>query len=262
MLENLSTLMDIPDFRDKLITEFNTRNVIRIFRSKIIPKRSQASVNTGGVTEKKEESDSITAAKEEFNTSKKKAVKDWETAKEFAEKFEKIINETNKNLNLFSVPEVGTMLKEKNLRMCQGCMSSNCQLMQFLARKHKNPPKFVGKCNGKALTIGEMPTTIKDIESKLAYCKKRAEAGKKAPKKPTASNNAAAMEPKVSNYTNNTDEFWAGNMDLLEPRSPRQTHQTSARLCPVDISTLPEVTEETLPKWEDLNRYKIHSCYI
>ena len=43
MLENLSTLMDIPDFRDKLITEFNTRNVIRIFRSKLVPKRSQAS---------------------------------------------------------------------------------------------------------------------------------------------------------------------------------------------------------------------------
>ena len=51
-------------------------------------------------------------------------------------------------------------------------------------------------------------------------------------------------------------------MDLLEPRSSRQTHQTSARLCQVDISTLPEITEETLPKWEDLKRYKIHSCYI
>ena len=133
--------------------------------------------------------------------------------------------------------------------------------MQFLARKHKNPPKFVGKCNGKALTIGEMPATIKDIEGKLAYSKKRAEAGKKAPKKTAASNNAATMEPKASNYTNNTDEFWAGNMDLLESRPSKQTHQTSARLCPVDISTLPEITEETLPKWEDLKRYKIPVSY-
>ena len=37
MLENLSTLMDIQDFRDKLVTEFNTRNVIKIFRTKIVP---------------------------------------------------------------------------------------------------------------------------------------------------------------------------------------------------------------------------------
>ena len=150
-------------------------------------------------------------------------MKDWETAKEFAEKFEKIINETNKNQNLFNVPEVVTMLKEKNWRMCQGCMSSNCQLLPFLARKHKNPPKFIGKCTGKAITIGEIPATIKDIEGKLAYMKKREAAGKKAFKKPTASNNAAAMAPKPSNYTNDTAEFWAGNMDLLESKPPKQS---------------------------------------
>ena len=191
--------MDIPDFRDKLVTEFNTRNVIRIFRSKPVPKRNQQSVNTGEVTEKKEGSDSSSPAKEEFNTMKKKQVKDWETAKEFAEKFEKFISETNKNLTLFNVPEVLPMLKEKNWRMCQGCMSSNCQLMQYLAKKHKAPPKFVGKCTGKPLTLGEMPATIKEIEKKVSDSKKRAEAGKKAFKKTTANNSAAVLEPKVSN---------------------------------------------------------------
>ena len=75
--------------------------------------------------------------------------------------------------------------------------------------------------------------------------KKRDAGGKKPFKKSTASNNAAAMEPKASNYTNNTEEFLAGNMDLFEPKPPKQSHQTSLRLCPVDISTLPEITEET-----------------
>ena len=70
------------------------------------------------------------------------------------------------------------------------------------------------------------------------------------------------MEPKASNYTNNTEDFWDGNMDLLESRPPRQNHQTSLRLCPVDISTLPEITEETLLKWENLKQYNIHTCMI
>ena len=154
------------------------------------------------------------------------------------------------------------MLKEKNWRMCHGCLSSNCQLLQFLARKHKNPPKFIGKCTGKAITIGEIPATLKEIESKLAFMKKNHANIKKSLKKSTASNNAATMEPKASNYTNDYEEFLAGNMDLFEPRPSKQSPQTSARLCPIDISTLPEITEETLPKWENLKQYDTHTCVI
>ena len=183
MLENLNTLMDIQDFREKLVTEFNTRNVIRIFRSKLVPQqRKAANVNSGEVAEKKEGSDFSKSAKEEFNSLKTKPVKDWETAKEFAEKFGKLSNETNKNSTLFSLPEVFTMLKEKNWRLCGECLSSNCQLLQHLAKKNKTPPRFIGKCKGKVITLGEIPDTLKSIETKLAESKKELKQIKKLPK--------------------------------------------------------------------------------
>ena len=123
------------------------------------------------------------AVKEEFNTLKKRPVKDWETTKEFAEAFSKIINETNKGLTLYNVPEIPPMLKEKNWRMCGECLSSNCQLIQWLSRKNKAQPKFIGSCKGKPITLGEVPNKIKDLEEKIAEAKKRAEKNKKASRK-------------------------------------------------------------------------------
>ena len=33
-------------------------------------------------------------------------------------------------------------------------------------------------------------------------------------------------------------------------------------MCPVQISKLPEITEETLPKWEEMEKNKTYSCTI
>ena len=257
--------MDIKDFQEKLVKEFNTRNVIKIFRTKDVPQlRKQANINTGEVSEKKEESDLTGPIKNEFNTMKKKSVKDWETAKEFTESFSKICNETNKGLTLFSVPEIPPMLKEKNWRMCGECLSSNCQLLQYLSRKNKIQPKFIGNCKGKAITLGEVPNNIKEIEKKIADSKKRAEIANKIfeKRKKSVNGNAAAMEPKASNYSNNVDEFISNNIDLVEEGSPRQDEFNSVKAMPVIISQLPEITEEILPKWEKMKRNKIYSCII
>ena len=37
MFDNFKTLMDIQDFQEKIVTEFTTRNLIKIFRTKDIP---------------------------------------------------------------------------------------------------------------------------------------------------------------------------------------------------------------------------------
>ena len=77
MLENLNTLLDIQEFQEKLVTEFETRNVIKIFRTKNIPQqRKPANVNTGEVTEKKEDSDPANTVKDEFKKLKKRQDKD------------------------------------------------------------------------------------------------------------------------------------------------------------------------------------------
>ena len=118
------------------------------------------------VKSRKEGSDFPKAVEDEFNTLKKRPVKGWETAKEFAEAFSKIINETNKGLTLFNVPEIPQMLIEKNWRLCGECLSSNCQLIQWLSRKNKAQPKFIGACKGKTITLGEIQTRFKSLRRK------------------------------------------------------------------------------------------------
>ena len=122
MLENPNTLMEIPDFQKKLVTEFTTRHVIQTFRNKEVPKPRQANVNTGEISEKKQDSENTDPSKEEYMRLKKSAVKDWETAKELAEAFKNLTNEDNKGLTLFNVPAVPTLLKEKNWRICGQCL--------------------------------------------------------------------------------------------------------------------------------------------
>ena len=146
--------------------------MIQIFRTKDVPKPRQANVNTGEISEKKQDSENADPSREEYNKLKKKPVNDWETAKELAEAFKQLTNEDNNGLTLFNVPAVPTILKEKNWRICGQCLSSNCQLVQYLARKNKLPPKFIGNCTGKQITLGNIPDTIKDIEKKIESSKK------------------------------------------------------------------------------------------
>ena len=65
---------------------------------------------------------------------------------------------------------------------------------------------------------------------------------------------AAAMENKASNYTNKAEEFLSNNPDLLDDEPSRPNQFNSLRMCPVQISQLPEITEETLPKWEEMEK--------
>ena len=54
MFEDFTTLMDIKDFQAKLVTEFTSRNQIKIFRNKDVPAhKKQPNVNTSGFTEEK-----------------------------------------------------------------------------------------------------------------------------------------------------------------------------------------------------------------
>ena len=263
MLENPNTLMEIPDFQKKLVTEFTTRHVILTFRNKEVPKPRQANVSTGEFSEKKQDSENTDPSKEEYMKLKKSAVKDWETAKELAETIKGLTTEENKGLTLFNVPAILTLLKEKNWRICMECMSSNCQLTQHLAKKNKLPAKFIGSCKGKPITLGNIPETIKDIEKKIERSKKNAEQAKKRRKKKEALNTATTkVEPKASNYTNDPDEFFRNNPDLLEDNHYRQNDHNSARLCPIEISKLPELDEETLPNVHEMEKDGKFSCYI
>jgi hypothetical protein len=88
--------------------------------------------------------------------------------KEFIEK----TNKTNKNVFVLKDPEVLKILNEKKWRLCGTCMSSNCQLMQYLCSPNKVQKKFLGKCKGKPTKLGELPEMLKDIDSRIANAKK------------------------------------------------------------------------------------------
>ena len=266
MIEKPTTLVEIPDFQKKLVQEFTTRHVILTFRNKEVPKPKQANVNTGEISEKKQNSENNDIHKEEYNRMKKPMLKDWETAKELADTIKGITNDENKNLNLLNVPAISTWLKERKWRICAQCMSSNCQLSQWISRKNDLPIKYLGPCTGKPITVGDIPETIKNIEKMVERSKKNAEHAKKRYKKKegTASgtNNTTEIEAKSSNYNNDPDEFFKYNSDILENNHFRQSEVTSARLCPVELSTLPELDEDTLPNIRDLDKNGRFNCYV
>ena len=121
MFDKYDTLQDIPIFQEELITEFNTKNIIKIFRTKDVPKQTyKPQVNNSGITEKKNETTSL---KDEFRKKKVDILKDLETAKELVTEFIQKTNGTNKDSTLGQVSEVTSILKGKKWRICFGCVS-------------------------------------------------------------------------------------------------------------------------------------------
>merc|ERR1711940_500917 len=80
MFDDCKTLRDIPTFQTELVTEFNKRNLIKIFRSKDIPNpKNKPSVNNSDVSKKKTDKKSdkkndSTSVKEDFKKKKYSAL--------------------------------------------------------------------------------------------------------------------------------------------------------------------------------------------
>ena len=154
MFEDFKTLSDIKDFQAKLVTEFTTRSLIRIFRNKEVhPPKKQPNVNTSDVTENDEKDSEnnpkVTFYRQEYAKERIQTVKDWENAKELAEAFIKLSNDSNKDSTLFKERGVIDLCREKQVKVCGECLSSNCHLKQSLSAKHKVDKQFVNSCKGK-----------------------------------------------------------------------------------------------------------------
>ena len=276
MHDDFKTLVDIQTFQEKLVTEFTTRNLIKIFRTKDVPQlKKQSNVNNSDVKEKNKE---VSPFKEDFQKKKIGFLKDWEVAKELANSFMKFSNDSNKNLPIKKVPEVAAVLKEKNWRICGECFSSNCQLLQHLSKVHKTHPKFAGRCKGKSVTLGEIPEVMKNIERCISYLKKQQTTSGKS--KPSAQKNdttakdsnsdkqvngmAAAFEPSANNYSQDPLQFIDHNSDLLAKDGFRQTRENTITMgaFEVKISNLPKITKKILPIWETMKVNKKYKCII
>ena len=233
--------------------ELTTRNCLKTFRSVHVPKPNfQKNVNNSGVTEeKKSENKDIT--KNEFNTKRLSAVKDWEAAKEFAEEFIKLTTDSNKNLTLFNIPEVVSLTRSKSWKLCPQCLSTNCSLMNWISRKNKKEPKFLGQCKRKAITLGEVPNTLEEIKKSLATSKRIAENHKKKKdEKKKTDGMAAEVTLPAANYGNNSADFMNYNHDMMGPL-PETNETYHLRLCSMEISTLQDITKENLPVWDALS---------
>ena len=190
-------------------------------------------------------------------------VKDWEQAKELAESFIKMCNDSNKNNTLFKEQGVLDLLKEKNVRIYGDCLSSNCQSYQYLSRKHKTPKRFLGRCKGKQITLGEIPETLKKIEKDLKFSKGVKKSGFK---KQEVNGSAASIEPVTLNKSeNNAMDFLSEEMGFSREKQDfvkRQTKHDTYGAFSVEISDLPVISEKILPVWEELNERKKYNCII
>ena len=252
MFNDCKTLVDISIFQKELIEEFTSKNAIKMFRTKDVPNpNNKPSVNKSEVSEKKK--NESTNVRDEFKKKKIDMIKDLETAKELVTGFISKCNESNKNTFVKKIPEILTVLNEKKWRICGECMSSNCQLMQHLCNTHKVQKRFLGKCKGKNVKLGELPETLKDIEARIAIAKKKSN---------NASQNAASITSNVNSYSQSSDAFFEANPDLLDDDySPRQTRGNTA-IFSVKLSNLLEITKKTLPKWKKMKENKRYKCLI
>ena len=88
MFEDLKNVLDMKDFIAKLVTEFESKNLIKLFRTKSVPKRlKESNINQSDIKEENKKvpfRDSLGPVKAEFNKLKVTPSKDLETAKELA----------------------------------------------------------------------------------------------------------------------------------------------------------------------------------
>lgn len=261
MHDDFTKLVDIQTFQQRLVTEFNTRNIIKIFRSKDVPEQKQPNVNNSEVKDKKEAS----PFKEDFKKKKLDFLKDWELAKELAESFAKFSNDSNKDTQVLQIPEVASSLKEKKQRICGECFSSNCQLLQHLSKIHKTTPKFAGRCKGKPVTMGSIKEVIKNVEKRISYLKNQ----KKTTPKPSENKKqldglTAVVKPNENNYSQDPKGFFYHNPDPLAPGGFAQNRDSAVAFgtFEVKISNLPKITSRTLPIWESMNTNRNYKCII
>ena len=82
-------------------------------------------MNTTGVTEnnKKETKKEVVAYMKELEKERQPVKQDWENAKELAEGFIKLCNDSNKDVSLFKNKAVTDLCKEKQVRICGSCLS-------------------------------------------------------------------------------------------------------------------------------------------
>ena len=139
MFEDFKSLSDIKDFQAKLVTEFTTRSLIKNFRNK------------------------LKSFQQEFEKERIPVMKDWENAKELAEAFIKLSNDSSKDSTLFKERGVIDLCKEKQIRVCGQCLSSNYYLKQIISTKDKLNKRFIANCKGKHLNLKEMPEALKNI---------------------------------------------------------------------------------------------------
>ena len=89
-------------------------------------------------------------------------------------------------------------------------------------------------------------------------------ANKRFKKKEALNTATTKVEPKASNYTNNPDDFFSNNPDLLEDNHYRQNDQNLARSCLIEISSINndksiyEKCQDCNTKFSDAEDLKTH----
>ena len=137
---------------------------------------------------------------------------------------------------------------EKQVRVCGECLSSNCHLKQSLSTKHKINKSFVANCKGKHLTLKDIPETLKIIEKNLAASKT----------KPNHKNNKPQAGGNTANIDVNEVDTDGEDPSILANESKRNYNDrnhskvNAVTQYQVDISALPIITEDNLPKFSEM----------
>ena len=109
--------------------------------------------------------------------------------------------------------------------------------------------KFLADCKVKHLTLGEMPEALKRIEKSLEQAKNNKKDNRSKYKKPQTNGSTASIKPiEIEAHEEDPVKFFTA-FD-----HEKQTKHNTFGCQNVQASTLPVLTEDNLPKWEELEK--------
>ena len=176
MHDEIKILIDIQDFQKKIAEAFEAKGLLSSYKNDILPApKKSMSVNEAKIDmkidkkDKKDREDSpagVKAFNDEFRKEKVSAAKDLAIKNEVTALATKLAEyPANKVAKVGLHKDIQALLKQKKVRVCWCCRSSNCLLRQDLSFKNKIKKRFSFSCKEKQISFEELPAQIKESKT-------------------------------------------------------------------------------------------------
>merc|ERR1712105_122102 len=236
--------MDIDAFQKHLAEIFETKGVLLQFKNDNIPTHKKQTIPVNETKIKKEKNSKFEVVEEtpelkkayqaeikKFNIN----IKEDNALKQEVDNMAMDIGKdtANDDLLVMKNEKIQAFLASKKKRVCWKCRRQNCSTAQSCSRRLKLERKYVGKCDGKAVTFKQMR------ETKAAEEKSR---------KPKANESTAKISPPTVLDSDSDEELFNSYINTINQNNTDDFGYDYA-LNSAEFSILGVVTENNIPNY-------------